>query len=463
MAVEVNSTCITEEKGEECGIAAIISKTGKDVAPLMYRALFALQHRGQDAAGFAVWDGGKVEVRKGIGLVPEIFKPEDLQVKGSIGIGHTRYPTIGGCREEDVQPSVFGDIAVAHNGHVANYDELKAGLEKAGYKYVSTVDSEPMVYVIDRNKDLEKGAKEIIETFEGAFSDVCIYNGMLAVFRDRFSLRPLIWGENDDFICFASETVALDINGIPYKGEVKGGSLVTIKNNKMESRQLVENAPRHCMFEYVYFSRPDSIINGDSVYAVRVKLGEGLAKEHPVDADVVIPVPDTARTAAAAFGRAAGMEVREGLIKNRYIGRTFIMPSQEKRREAVKLKLNPVKEVVGGKRVVLVDDSIVRGTTLREIVALVRSAGAKEVHLRITSPPIKAPCFYGVDMSTFKELIANNKTVEQTAEYLGADSLGYLSIGGLKEAIGVPICTGCLNEEYHTDFVRKLAESRKEE
>jgi len=461
MAVEVNSSHIADEKKEECGVVGIISKTGKDVAPLLYRALIALQHRGQDAAGFAVWDGNKIDRKRGTGLVSEIFTPADIEIRGSLGIGHTRYPTIGGCKLCDVQPSVFGNIAVAHNGHIANYDELKTRLEKAGYRYESTVDSEPMVYTLEGSDSLREGVTKIIEDFEGAFSDVCIFKDKLVVFRDQYSLRPLIWGENEDFICFASESVALDINSILYKGEVLGGELVVVEDGKLDREQLVENKPHHCMFEYVYFSRPDSIINGECVFRARERLGQELAREHPAKADLVIAVPDTARTAATAYGKAAGMEVCEGLIKNRYIGRTFIMPSQEERAQAVKLKLNPLREVMEGKRVVLVDDSIVRGTTLREIVALVRAAGAKEVHLRITSPQIKAPCFYGVDMSTYKELIANQKTVDEIKEHLGADSLGYLSIEGLKKAIGVPICTACLDEKYHSDFVKKLAKSKK--
>jgi amidophosphoribosyltransferase len=319
-----------------------------------------------------------------------------------------------------------------------------------------------MVYIIDKNNDVEGGVKEIMERTEGSYSDVCLYGDKLIVFRDPLALRPLVWGENEDFICFASETVALDTNGIPYKGEVRGGELVTINGGKMERKQLVPEKPKHCMFEYVYFSRPDSTINSVSVHEARSRLGQILAEESPAEADVVIPVPDTSRTAASAYAKALGVPYEEGLMKNRYIGRTFIMPSQEKRVEAVKVKLNPVKEIVEGKSVVLIDDSIVRGTTLREIVTLVRNVGAKAVHLRITCPPVRAPCFYGVDMSTYKELIAHKKTVEEIRDYLGADSLSYVSLEGLKRSIGLPICTACLTEEYHTDYVRELARKEKE-
>lgn len=459
MGVKVSNP-YSEEKREECGIFGVFSKRGEDVAPLLYRALIALQHRGQDAAGFAVYNGKTIESRRGIGLVDEIFKPEDLKLKGTIGVGHTRYPTIGECRICDVQPSVLGDIAVSHNGHVANYNDLKKVFEKKN-KYTSSVDSEPMAFALAENKSLEEGVRWIMANFEGSYSDVCIYKGMLGVYRDPHAIRPLVWGENDDFIAFASETVALDINNIPYSGEVKGGELVAIKDGKLDRKQLVPEKPYHCMFEYVYFARPDSVINGKSVYEARSMLGEILAKEAPAKIDVVVPVPDTSRTAASRYAQKLGVPCEEGLIKNRYIGRTFIMPSQSKRVGAVKLKLNPVKELIRGKSVVLVDDSIVRGTTLKEIVALVRSVGAKEVHLRITCPPVKAPCFYGVDMSTYKELVADGKSVDEIRTFLDADSLAYISMDGLRKAIGLPICTACLGGSYHSEYVRKLAENAK--
>lgn len=456
MGVLINNP-YSEEKREECGIFGILSKKGEDVTPLIYKALIALQHRGQDAAGFAVYDGKGIEARRGIGLVNEIFKPEDLAVKGTIGVGHTRYPTIGECRMCDVQPSVFKDIATSHNGHVANYDDLKEALERKGYRYGSTVDSEPMAYALAEGKDLEQGVRWIMANFEGSYSDACIYKGVLGIYRDPHAIRPLVWGENDDFIAFASETVALDINNIPHRGEVKGGELVIVNGAKMERKQLVPEKPKHCMFEYVYFARPDSVLNGKSVYQVRSMLGEALAKEAPAKVDVVVPVPDTSRTAATRYAQKLGVPCEEGLIKNRYIGRTFIMPNQNKRIGAVRLKLNPVRDIISGKSVALVDDSIVRGTTLKEIVALVRNAGAREVHLRITCPPVKAPCFYGVDMSTYKELIADGKQIDDIRKFLGADSLAYVSMKGLQEAIGLPICAACLGGEYHSEYVKELA------
>ncbi|VVC04442.1 Glutamine--fructose-6-phosphate aminotransferase [isomerizing] [Candidatus Bilamarchaeum dharawalense] len=454
----------TEEKREECGIVGIYSKKGTDVAPYLYRALIALQHRGQDAAGFAVFDGKKIEPHRGVGMVDQIFNHKDIDAKGYIGIGHTRYPTIGECRLCDVQPTVFQGVATAHNGHVANYDELKKQLEHVGYTFDSTVDSEPIAYMLHENKEIDRGVTEVMKRAQGSFSDAAIFQNKLIIFRDPHAIRPLVWGENEELICFASETVALDINNIPYKGVVKGGERIIVQENgTLDRKQIVPEQPRHCMFEYVYFARPDSILNERGVYQARRKLGEFLAKEAPVDADVVVAVPDTSRPAAASYAATLGLPCEEGLIKNRYIGRTFIMPNQEKRVGAVKLKLNPLKDIIEGKRIVLVDDSIVRGTTLKEIVALVRGAGAIEVHLRITCPPVKAPCFYGVDMSTYGELIANKKTVDEIRKYLNADSLHYISIEGLKKAINLPLCTGCLNEDYPTKYVKELAAKTKNE
>lgn len=451
-----------EEKHEECGIVAIYSKKGKNVAPYLHRALMALQHRGQDAAGFVILDGKSLVQRKGMGLVSEIFKEKDLGVKGDRGIGHTRYPTTGGfAGPEDIQPSVFKNIAAANNGHVANYEDIKKQLENDDFEVLGSVESETIVRWLSKHEKIETRVKDLMEKFDGAYSIVAMIDAVMFAFRDKHGIRPLVYGENEEFICFASETAALDINNIPYCGDVGGGELIIINDGKIVRQQIQQPNPRHCMFEYVYFSRPDSVINNKEVHGVRKKLGGQLAKEHPVDADVIVPIPDTARTAAESFSEITGIRVEEGLIKNRYIGRTFIMPTQEKRADAVKTKLNTVSGVIKGRKVVLIDDSIVRGTTLREIVKLVKKAGAKEVHLRITCPPIKAPCFYGVDMSTYEELIANNKSIEEIRKFLDADSLGYISIDGLKKAIGLPVCTGCLNEEYMTPVAKKLAKERK--
>jgi amidophosphoribosyltransferase len=451
-----------KEVGEECGVIGIYSKKGANVAPLIYNALLALQHRGQDAAGFIIYNGKEMISRKGIGLVSEIFKKEDIKIEGAIGIGHTRYPTTGRCLIEDVQPSISENVAVAHNGHLANYREVRTFLENEGYKFSSTVDSELIAHLLHKKikeeKTIEDAVKYAMETLDGAYSDAAIVNGKLVIFRDPHAIRPLVYGENEEYVCFTSESVALDINNIEYKGVVDGGEIVIVDETGIKKQVLMKKETRHCMFEYVYFSRPDSRINDKYVFEVREALGEQLAIEHPVKADVVIPVPDTARTAAEGYSRVSGISLKEGLIKNRYVGRTFIMPAQEQRANAVKIKLNAIKKIIDGKRVVLIDDSIVRGTTMREIVALVRKAGAKEIHVRITCPPLKAPCFYGVDMATYDELIAHKKSIEEIRNYLGVESLGYISIEGLKKAIGQPICTGCLNEDYPTKGAKDAAQ-----
>ncbi|MDD5337522.1 MAG: amidophosphoribosyltransferase [Candidatus ainarchaeum sp.] len=453
-----------DEKHEECGVIGIYSKKSQPVAPLLYRAMVALQHRGQDAAGFAVHHNGKFETRRGLGLVYDIFSEEDQRLEGAVGIGHTRYPTTGRCLISDVQPSAGATTVVSHNGHISNYWDLRKEFEKEGVKMASQVDSEIILLLLQKKigEGLESAVKYAMERLDGAYSVAGIYDGKLFAFRDRHAIRPLVYGENRDFFCICSESCALDTNNIPYAGEVRGGEMIVVENGKAAKKQLLDGAVHNCMFEYVYFARPDSIINKKWVYQVRKRLGEELAAEHPVKADIVVPVPDTSRTAAQAFSEKIGLRLEEGLIKNRYIGRTFIMPNQGARANAVKLKLNPVRPMLEGKRVVLIDDSIVRGTTLKEIVGMVRGAGAAEVHLRITSPPIRAPCFYGVDMSTYSELIANKKSVEEIRNFLGADSLGYLSLDGLKKAIGLPLCTGCLNEDYPTEYAKKLAMEDRE-
>ncbi len=450
-----------EEKREACGIVGIYSKKGHDVAPHIYRALVALQHRGQDASGLAVFDGRDIEARRGIGLAMDVFEPADLLLKGRLGIGHTRYPTYGECRACDVQPMVYGKFAAAHNGHLANCPDIRKGLEREGYSFMSSVDSEAVVYILDKEGNVDSAIRRMMKSLEGSYSVAAIADGMLVVFRDPLAIRPLVWGENEDFICFASETVALDAIGVPYKGDISGGEYAIVDRGRVIRKRVVESEPRHCMFEYVYFSRPDSDLDGRSVYGTRKKLGRILAAESPAKADVVVPVPDTSRTAASGFADALGLPCEEGLIKNRYIGRTFIMPSQQKRSDAVRMKINPVREIVCGKSVVLIDDSIVRGTTLGAIVSMVRRAGAREVHLRITCPPLRAPCFYGVDMSSYGELIANKKTIEEIRKHLGADSLAFVSLKGLLEAIGLPLCTACLGGDYNSAYVKGLAEKAR--
>ncbi len=453
------------DKRESCGVVAAISKGGGPVAEIIYKGMLALQHRGQDAAGM-VLHSGRFSEKRGLGLVSEIFTEKDLSAGGGLGIAHTRYPTTGTCNIEDVQPSMHGrlNLAVAHNGHIANYAELRAEMEKKGVSFRGTVDSEIIMNVLaeafDAGESIGGAARHAMDRLDGSYSVVAIKDGTLFAFRDPRAIRPFELGESKDAYIAASETVAMDINGAKHLGPLLGGELAVFGRDGITRKMLAKARPMHCMFEYVYFSRPDSSVNGIWVHEARGRLGQALAKEAPVAADVVIPIPDTSRTAALYLSRALGVPYEEGIIKNRYVARTFIMPEQRLRLKAVRAKLNPVKAAVDGKRVILVDDSIVRGTTTKEIVELVRRAGAKEVHMRITCPPILHPCFYGVDMSTYEELIANRKSVDEIRKYIGADSLHYISLPALKKAIGAEICAGCLDGKYPTAQGTKLARER---
>ena len=449
---------------EKCGVAGVFSADGKPVAQLLYASLIALQHRGQDAAGIVLADGGLHE-RKGFGLVAEAFSKKDLDSGAPVGIGHTRYPTTSTYTENDIQPSVCKNVAIANNGHITNYEDMKGKLA-GDYEFRGGVESELMAYFLsmqlDGGKPLDAAVTGLMNALDGAYSSVGIADGKMFCFRDPHAIRPLVLGKKGGTYFVASESVAFDMSGAEYLDPVKGGELIVFERDGPVRKQLIPEDVRHCMFEYVYFSRPDSIIDGQWVFRVREKIGEIVARESPVKADIVVPVPDTSRSAAMVMARELGARYEEGVIKNRYVGRTFIMPDQQTRVEAVRMKLNPVKPVVDGKRVVLVDDSIVRGTTMREMVKMMRAAGAKEVHLRITCPPITHPCFYGVNIPTFGELIASTRSIDEIKEYLGVDSLHYLSMGGLKEAVGRPLCTGCLDGSYPTEYAKKLAEERRD-
>lgn len=451
------------EKLEKCGVMAVFSKTGRNVAPLIHQGLVALQHRGHDAAGISVSDGKTIVTKKGTGLVADVFSETDLEVEGPMGIGHTRYRTVGLSRDCDIQPFTNETIAIAHNGQIVNYEELKAEFEGKGHEFLSSVDSELILHLIKEKaaNGIEDAIRILMTVMDGAYSAVAIVGDRIIAFRDKYALRPLAYGETEDFICFASETCALDVIGVRPTGDVGGGELITVDSAGFQRKWIEKPDPHHCMFEYVYFARPNSVINGLSVYQTRLKLGEILAEEQPVNADVVIPVPETSRVAAHAFASKLGIPLEDGLLRNRFVFRTFIMPTQRERDNAVRLKFSPVQSIVQGRRVAIIDDSIVRGTTTKEIVKMVREAGAREIHLRVTCPQIVAPCFYGIDMSTYEELIAKQKTLEEIRTYLGADSLGYLSIDGLKKSIGLPLCTGCLDEGYPTKHARRLAGERK--
>jgi len=464
------------EKREYCGIFGICSFSGKPVAHDIYMGLMNLQHRGQDSAGAATCDGGKVHVVRGLGFVSDVLNERALErLPGSVGIGHVRYPTIGAGGVEDAQP-FFAEaggkgFALAHNGNISNYGRVRKAMEASGGKFCSTCDAELILAAFakeyEKKRDLFEAAAGTMRALDGAYSVVlATSDGELVAFRDPQAIRPLCWGRDSERIVFASESVALDIIRCKLSGDLAPGEIVVAGKGGVERRVAKEaKEPRHCMFEYVYFSRPDSKIDGRWVYEVRYQLGRMLARAAPVKADVVVAVPDTARSAVEGYSAESGIMVAEGLIKNRYIGRTFIMPSQKKRMDAVRLKLNAVRHILDGKRVVLIDDSIVRGTTSGPIVKLVREAGAAEIHLRITCPPVIGPCFYGIDLPTYKELIAAQKQAEEIRKFIGADSLVYQSVEDLVKAIGIPrknLCLGCVTEEYPTDFGQEISRKIKE-
>lgn len=467
------------EVRENCGVVGAI-RTGGDVTRNIWLGLLALQHRGQEACGIYTFDGTRFYHRKQLGLIGNAESFDGL--KGNTGIGHVRYSTVGQPAnqetfadppklEEFAQPYFSdrpkGGIALCHNGNLVNFPSLCTDLRSNGTFLSATCDAEVMLKILANELSdggsSEKAIRNCMAKFEGAYSVVALTGeGELIGFRDPNGFRPLCFGENDGLLMFASESVALDINGIHNYSNVKSGELVVVQENKPPMRtQLIEQARHaHCMFEYVYFSRPDSTIDEKDVYSIRIKLGKNLARTYKTHADVIVPVPDTARPAAEGISRETGIPVLEGLIKNRYVGRTFIMPHQEGRDNAVRLKLNAVRAVVQGKNVLLVDDSIVRGTTMRKIVNLLKEAGAIRVEVWVTCPPIKSPCFYGIDMPTHSELIASNRSIEQIRQTVGADELCYQTIDGLLDAIGFPrqqTCLACLTGEYPTPLAQKIA------
>ncbi len=465
----------TEGKREYCGIFGVYSKVGHPVSFRIYNGLVMLQHRGQDSAGIATGSSKKIFLKTGMGLVSDIFDRETIEsLSGHLGIGHVRYPTIGGCTKEDAQPMLIHSpkrgIALAHNGNVANYSSIAKGLSTQGRMVSSSCDAEIILHVFaaayEKTKDLFLSAKACMETLDGSYATVLITGeGDLVAFRDPHGIKPICFGEDREKIIFASESVALDINELKLSGVLEPGEVAVVSKKGMERRVVLPGKKTaHCMFEYVYFARPDSNMDSRLVYEARLELGRKLAKASPVKADIVVPVPDTARPAALGYSEISGIPLVEGLIKNRYVGRTFIMPSQAKREDAIKLKLNAVRHLVQGKDLVLIDDSIVRGTTSGPIIRLLKNAGARKVHVRITSPPIISPCFYGIDLPTYSELIAANNSVPQIAKKIGADSLAYLSIEDLVSAIGLgdKLCLGCVTGNYPTKTGEKLAKKLKE-
>jgi amidophosphoribosyltransferase len=455
---------------EECGVVAIYGHP--EASKLAYLSLYALQHRGQESAGIAASNGERVELHKGMGLVSDLFTADVLaRLSGSLAIGHTRYSTTGDSALLNAQPIMVecnkGKIALAHNGNITNAHEVHAQLEQQGSIFQTTSDTEVVVHLIARSREqtLADAMADSLRRIEGAFSLVMLTPDRIFAARDPRGFRPLVMGRisgqaahTADSIVFASETCAFDLIGATYEREVKPGELVIVGPEGVHSRFYSAQQPQsNCIFEHVYFSRPDSIVFGRAVQQTRDAMGRQLALESPVDADIVVPVPDSGMTAAMGFAQQSGIPIQIGLIRNHYVGRTFIEPEQRVRDFGVKLKLNPVRHVLEGKRVVLIDDSIVRGTTSKKIVRMVRDAGAKEVHMRISCPPTISPCFYGVDTPSKNQLIAANKSVDEIREYIKADSLAYLSLEGLRKAAGEgdepSYCTACYTGKYPTNVV----------
>jgi amidophosphoribosyltransferase len=455
-----------------CGVFGIRA-TDRDVARLTYFGLMALQHRGQESAGIAVSENGRLTVLRDLGLVAQVFNEEKLHgLPGELAIGHNRYSTTGSNAWENAQPLVHHGrartVALGHNGNLVNASELRAELAAQGVRLSSTSDSE-LIAALVANDDspLEEAVAAAMRRLEGAYSITAVSEGKLLAFRDPRGFRPLVLGRLGDDWVVSSETCALDLLGASFEREIGRGELLVIDEQGVHSVQAVEPPDGAlCIFESFYFSRPDTYLAGVETHGARVRMGERLAEESPVEADLVLPVPDSGTPAAVGFARASGVPFSEGLIKNRYVGRTFIQPDQGMREQGIRLKFNPLDEVAG-KRVVVVDDSIVRGNTTRQIVAMLFDAGAAEVHVRISSPPVVGPCFYGIDLPDEGDLIAASRSVDEVREFIGATSLAHLSLEGLTDATGRPgseLCRACLTREYPTRVPegRALAKHRFE-
>ncbi len=451
---------------EECGVFGMYDFDGNDVATSIYYGLFALQHRGQESCGIAVSETngpkGKVSAYKDMGLLNEAFTPDTLaSLKGDIGVGHVRYSTAGSSTRENAQPLVLnyvkGTLGLAHNGNLINAPELRRELEYTGAIFQTTIDSEVIAYHIARerlnSKTVEEAVGRAMKKIKGAYSLIVMSPRKLIGARDPFGFRPLCIGKRDNCYILASETCALDTIGAEFVRDVEPGEIVTISPDKgIESDKslcIPKNEHARCVFEYIYFTRPDSYLDGVSVYHSRIMAGKFLAMDSPVEADIVTGVPESGNCAAMGYAMESGIPYATAFVKNTYVGRTFIKPKQKNRESSVQVKLNPIREVVEGKRVVMIDDSIVRGTTSDRIVKMLRDAGAKEVHVRISSPPFLWPCYFGTDVPARDQLIAYNRTVDQIRDVIGADSLAYLGIERLSQMVnGKEICTGCFTGKY---------------
>lgn len=451
------------ELKEECGVFGMFSRKAETAKLAMY-GLFAIQHRGQESAGISSSDGYGIYSHKGLGLVSEVFKNEDelKKLRGHIAIGHVRYSTAGGKGVINAQPIAIrhskGDMAIAHNGNLINTDQIKAKLEKQGSIFQTTSDTEVILHLIARSLEdhIEDAVAEALGQVKGSYCVLIMTNEKIIAVRDPLGIRPLVLGEIDGDYVFASETPALDLIGAKYVREVEPGEMIVISDEGLKAKKVFhEDRTAKCIFELFYFGRPDSNLFGRNVHLIRKEIGKQLAREHKVEADLIIGVPDSGISAAMGFAEESGIPFERGIMRNHYVGRTFIQPTPLDRELGVKKKLSPIREIIEGKRVVLVDDSIVRGTTSRKIVKLVKNAGAKEVHMMISSPPIISPCYYGIDMPNRQDLIASSHSVEEVRKQILSDSLGYISVEGLHKAVKAchnEFCDACFTGNYPIEF-----------
>jgi amidophosphoribosyltransferase len=455
----MNLSLIGQDKdkfSECCGVVGIFGHP--EAANLAYLALYALQHRGQESAGIVSADEEGLLVHRGMGLVADVFTEDILsKLTGSSAIGHVRYSTAGASLLRNAQPFVVGyrggGLAIAHNGNLVNAHIIRRELEEQGSLFQSTMDTEVIVHLIaaSRAPTLRERLMEALSQIRGSYSLVILTDDKMLAVRDPHGFRPLVLGRKQKAVVVASETCALDLIEAEIIREIEPGEVLEVDQSGFRNYKFATAPPRHCVFELIYFSRPDSIVFSRNVYEVRKEMGCQLAREHPVEADMVIPVPDSGVAAAIGYAQESGIPFEMGLVRNHYVGRTFIEPEESIRHFGVKLKLNPAKGFLSGKRIVVVDDSIVRGTTSRKVLSLLRQAGAREIHQRICSPPTIGPCFYGIDTPTEEELIAFSSSIDEIRDFIGADSLGYLSVEGLKEAVGDSrgeLCMACFNRQY---------------
>ena len=461
---------------EECGVFGVMSTKRENVAGIAYYGLYALQHRGQESCGIVVNDGGVFSSYKDLGLVSEVFSKDTLAhlSSGNMAVGHVRYGTTGGTTRNNCQPIEVnhqkGKMALAHNGNLSNALELRDKLELSGAIFHTTSDTETIAYVVTRERlvtpSIEDAVSKAMNSLEGAYSLILMSSTKMIAARDPYGFRPLCYGQmSDGAYVIASESCALTAVGAEFVRDVLPGEILVFSESGVESRKehCDKQKRKTCIFEYIYFARPDSVIDGVSVSKSRVRAGEILAENYPADADIVIGVPDSGLEAALGFSRASGIPYGIGLIKNKYIGRTFISPGQNERMDQVRIKLSPVKNVIEGKRVVLIDDSIVRGTTSKRIVKLLRDAGAKEIHMRISAPPFLHPCYYGTDIDSEENLIACHHSMEEIAEIIGVDSLGYLPLENLNQLVeSEDYCAACFNGVYPTTIPTDLRKDRFE-